>query len=118
MTTLEIAEKLYNFCKVGNFDQAQKDLFADNATSIEKNQTGQWETITGLEALKNKGDAFRADIEEHHGGFLKEPVVYGNNIFMEMGLDATFKGIGRMEMNEMCHYQVANGKIKSETFYY
>ena len=35
-----------------------------------------------------------------------------------MTLDATFKSRGRMQMEEICLYQVKNGKIVREQFFY
>jgi hypothetical protein len=37
---------------------------------------------------------------------------------MEMGMDVTMKGAGRMNMAEMCKYEVKDGKIISEAFFY
>ena len=37
---------------------------------------------------------------------------------MEMGMDVTMKEMGRMNMTEMCRYEVKDGKIISEEFYY
>ena len=79
---------------------------------------GELETATGIDAIKQKGMQFQNSIEEMHGGFTNEPKVYGNQIFMEMGMDVTMKGMGRMNMNEMCQYEVKDGKIVSEQFHY
>jgi hypothetical protein len=57
-------------------------------------------------------------LEEMHGAYTNEPKVFGKYIFMEMGLDATMKGMGRMDMKEMCLYETKDGKIISERFFY
>lgn len=118
MTTQEIATRLYELCKQGQFDTAQNELYADNITSTESNMQGQIETKTGMEAIKEKSKNFQSMVEEVHGGYTNEPKVFGNYIFMEMGMDVTMKGMGRMNMVEMCSYEVNNGKIISERFYY
>jgi hypothetical protein len=118
MTTQEIADRLYELCKNGQFETAQSELFSEHATSTEKDMTGNFQTITGLEAIHEKGVNFRSMIEENHGGFCNEPKVFGNEIFMEMGMDSTMKGQGRITMGEMCQYEVSDGKIISEQFYY
>lgn len=79
---------------------------------------GLLETKTGLEAIREKSKMFQSMVEEMHGGYTNEPKVFGDNIFMEMGMDATMKGMGRMDMKEMCAYEVKDGKIISERFYY
>lgn len=118
MTTQETANRLFELCQQGQFDTAQNELYAADATSTEKNMEGGLETATGLDAIKEKGKKFQSMIEEMHGGFTNEPKVFGNHIFMEMGMDVTMKGMGRMDMKEMCSYEVKDGKIVSERFYY
>jgi hypothetical protein len=118
MTTQEVADRLYELCKVGQFDTAQNELYSTEATSSELDMTGNLEIVTGMEAIKEKGINFQNTVEEHHGGYINEPKVFGNTIFMEMGMDVTMKGQGRMNMAEMCQYEVADGKIKSERFYF
>ena len=83
-----------------------------------KNMQGWLETATGLDAIKKKGKKFQGMIEEIHGGFTNEPKVFGNHVFMEMGMDVTMKSMGRVDMKEMCSYEVKDGKIVSERFYY
>ena len=118
MTTQEIASRLFECCQQGQFDTAQNELFADSATSTESNMQGQRETATGIEAIKEKGKKFQSMVEEMHSGYTNEPTVFGKYIFMEMGMDVTMKGMGRMDMKEMCRYEVKDGKIISEEFYY
>ncbi len=116
--TKDIANRLYELCQQSQFNTAQNELYADNATSTERNMQGTLETVTGLEAIKEKGEKFRNMVEEIHGGYTNEPSVYGNYIFMEMGMDVTMKGMGRMDMKELCSYEIKDDKIISERFYY
>lgn len=118
MTNQEIADKLYQYCKENQYFDAHGELYAENAISTERDMTGEIETIEGIDAIKQKSVNFQNMIEEIHSGYVNEPKVFGNNIFMEMGLDVTMKGQGRMAINEMCHYVVENEKIISERFYY
>jgi len=88
MTTQEVAKRLYERCQQGQFETAQKELYSNDATSTEINMTnGDKETKTGLEAIEVKGQQFQSMIEEMFGGYTNEPTVYGNYIFMEMGMD-------------------------------
>ena len=54
MTTQEIANRLYELCQQGKFDIAQTELFDANATSTEKDMTGNLVTVTGLDAIAVK----------------------------------------------------------------
>lgn len=53
-----------------------------------------------------------------HGGWCSPPVVGGNYFSVAMGMDVTMKGAGRMNMDEICVYEVKNGKIVKEQFFY
>ena len=118
MTNQEIASRLYELCQQGQFETAQKELYANTATSTESNMQGGRDTAAGVEAVKAKGEKFQSLIDERHSAYTNEPKVFGNYIFMEMGIDVTMKGMGRMNMIEMCRYEVKDGKIISEEFYY
>ncbi|MES2777702.1 MAG: SnoaL-like domain-containing protein [Bacteroidota bacterium] len=118
MTTQEIANRLYELGQEGQFGTAQNELYSDDATSTESNMRGERETASGMDAIKEKGKQFQSDVVEMHSAYTNEPVVFGNYIFMEMGIDATMKSMGRMNMKEMCKYEVKDGKIVSEEFFY
>ena len=53
-----------------------------------------------------------------HGGYASETVVAGNHIAFAMGMDATFKGKGRQKINEIVLYEVKDGKIVKEQFFF
>ncbi len=120
MSNQEIAQRLYELCQQGKGDEAYKELFSEDATSTEPNMTkgGEMETVEGMTAIKEKALQFQSMLEEMHGGYTNPPSVFGNHVFIEMGMDATMKGMGRMEMKEMAHYVIADGKIISQEFFY
>jgi ketosteroid isomerase-like protein len=118
MTTSEIANRLYELCQQGQYETAQNELYAPTATSTEPDMSGTLQTAVGLDAIREKGKQFQSMVVEMHGGYTNEPKVFGKHIFMEMGMDVTMKDMDRMDMKEMCHYVVADGKIVSEQFYY
>jgi len=118
MTTQEVANRLYELCQQGQYDTAQNELYHQHAISTESNMQGERETVKGIEAIKAKGQQFQSSIEEMHNGYTNEPKVFGKYIMMEMGMDVTMKGMGRMNMKEMCKYEVNEGKIVSEEFFY
>lgn len=93
-------------------------MYHQDATSTDNNPQGGRTTITGIEGIVEKGKRFQEMIEEVHSANTADPKIFGNYIFMEMGLDVTLKGMGRMNMVEMCKYEVKDGKIISEEFYY
>jgi hypothetical protein len=53
-----------------------------------------------------------------HGGWVSEILVAGNYLTCAMGMEVTMKGVGRINMDEVCVYKVKDGKIISEQFFY
>lgn len=120
LTTQDVANRFYQLAQQGQYDQIQDELFADNAVSIEPPH-GVAEGLPnaeGLAAIRQKGAAFNAMIEEVHGGYCTPPVVAGNHFSVALGMDVTMKGAGRTRMDEIAVYEVKDGKIVKEQFFY
>ena len=118
MTIQEIAARLRELCQQGKYEEAQNELFADNAVSIEPAHSPGLQSVEGLEAIKQKGHAFQSMVEAIHGGYVTEPAIAGNRFAVGAGLDLTMKGQGRVNMEEICLYEVKDGKIVKEQFFY
>ena len=118
MTTKQIAERLVALCRETKWEAAQTELFASDAVSIEPEASPAFEKVTkGLPAIIEKGHKFTAMVETMHALLVSEPVVAGLSFACTMRLDATMRGQGRMDMTELCVYEVKNGKIISEQFH-
>ncbi|HEY6502759.1 MAG TPA: nuclear transport factor 2 family protein [Chitinophagaceae bacterium] len=118
MTTKEVANRLSQLFKEYKWTEAQDELFSRDAVSIEPPHSQGLQTVKGLDNIKKKGEAFNSMVEEMHGGWVGEPIVGGNYIAVGMGMDVTMKGAGRMNMEEICVYEVKDGKIVKEEFFY
>ncbi|WP_298221747.1 nuclear transport factor 2 family protein [Flavobacterium sp.] len=118
MTTQEIATRLFELTSTHQHELAYNELFSEDALNIEPPHAQGMQSVKGLAAIRAKSEGFNAGIEEVHSAYNHEPKVFGPYIFMEMGMDVTMKGMGRMDMREMCKYEVKDGKIISEEFYY
>ena len=118
MTTAEVAAKFNALAKDGKWEQIQEELFADSAVSIEPANSPGLKSVEGLAAIKEKGKMFNEMVEQVHGGFSTDPVVAGNHFSVGMGLDATMKGQSRVKMDEIALYEVKDGKIVKEQFFY
>ena len=118
MTMKEIAERLVSHCRKGAWEAAQRELFADNAVSIEPDATPAFEKETkGLRAIIEKGHKFDAMVETMHSLTVSDPIVASNSFACTMAMDVTMKDQGRMNMTELCVYDVKDGKIISEQFH-
>jgi limonene-1,2-epoxide hydrolase len=118
MTTKEIAEKLIAHCRQAAWEAAQRELYAQDAVSIEPCETPHFAKETrGLEAIFAKGRKFDSLVETMHGLKVSDPVVANSSFACTMSMDVTMKGAGRMQMTELCVYEVKDGKIVSERFH-
>lgn len=120
MTTQDIADRLVALCREGKYDEAYDELFADDAENIEMPAMadGPLGNAKGMAAMKKKSAAWFEGVEQIHGGSVGDPVVSGNWFAVPMSMDITFKGRGRMAMEELCVYQVRDGRIVREQFFY
>jgi 3-dehydroquinate synthetase len=118
MTTGQIANRLAELCRKGQFEEAQKELFAENAISIEPQASQDFPKETkGLRAIFEKGHKFGSMIEQLHSCSTSGPLIAGNAIAFTLTMDVTMKGRGRVKLEEICAYEVKDGKIVSEQFF-
>jgi ketosteroid isomerase-like protein len=118
MTTTNVANRFNELAQTGQWDQIQDELFADNAVSIEPSHSPGLKSAEGIEAIKQKSKQFGEMVEEMHGGYSNAPQVAGTHFAVAMGMDVTMKGMGRMKMDEIAVYEVKDGKIVKEQFFY
>lgn len=118
MDTPQIAARLVELCRKGEFVTAQQELYADDVISIEPYPTPAFEKETkGREANLEKARQFDSMLEATHSIKVSEPLVAGNVIACTLEMDVTMKGQGRSTFNELCVYHVKDGKIISEQFF-
>ena len=121
MNTEQVAKRLVELCREGKGQQLQDELYSNDAVSVEMEgmqAPGMPTVAKGMDAIREKGRQFNAGIEERHGGTVGDPIVMGNWFAVTMTMDATMKGRGRVNMEEICVYQVKDGKIVREQFFY
>ncbi|OCX51871.1 hypothetical protein BEL04_17855 [Mucilaginibacter sp. PPCGB 2223] len=117
MSTQEVANKLVQHCREGKFMEAIEDLYADNIESTEPMVNGG-QAVTGKEAVIAKNNEWYASVEEVHSAQVSDPVVGGNYFSCAMDMDVTYKQHGRTQMSEICVYEVKDGKIVKDMFFY
>ena len=118
MTTQDVANRLHELFNEGKWQQAQDELFANDAESVEPPKSQGMQSVTGLDAIRKKGQQFNDMVEEMQGGYVSDPIVAGNYVAFAMGMDCTYKGMGRQKMDEIAIYEVKDGKIVKEQFFY
>lgn len=118
MATQQIAARLAELVGRGEFDVAQRELFAEDAVSIEEHGSLSFQKETkGLRAIIEKGHKWASLVEQVHSCSVSVPLVAGNAIALKLAMDVTMRGSGRMQLEEICIYEVKDGKIASERFF-
>ncbi len=118
MKTQAIAARLVALCREAQWSVAQQELYAADVVSIEPQETPVFAKETkGLPAILEKGRKFDAMAEKLHAIKVSEPLVAENSFACIMTLDVTMKGQGRMQMSELCVYEVKDGKVVCERFF-
>jgi ketosteroid isomerase-like protein len=118
MSIKEIAKKLKKLCEQGDFEGAQKELFANDAVSIEPMASEAFaKEVHGLDAILKKGKKWEEMVSKTHSLEVSDPIVAGNTFALTMKMDVSMKDGNRMDMTELCVYNVKDGKIISEQFF-
>jgi hypothetical protein len=120
MSTESVAKRLVAMCRHGQFEEAQHELYAKDAVSIEPEAAanGPLGNVKGLDAILEKGKRFQAGVADMHGIEVSDPLIAGNWFSIVLTLDITMKEHGRMTMSEVCVYHVKDDKIVLEQFFY
>ncbi|WP_394888079.1 SnoaL-like domain-containing protein [Mesorhizobium sp. AaZ16] len=117
MTTAALAKDFTELLKQGNDEAAAAKYNADDIVSYEAME-GPMAVCHGKEAIKRKGDWWRAN-HEVHGGSVEGPYVNGDQFAVRFKYDITPKATGeRVVVDEVGVYTVKGGKISEERFFY
>ena len=76
MNTEQVAQRLVELCRRGEYDQAQAELYAEDAVSIEPEglPPEALGNAHGMDAIREKGRKFAESIEAMHGTSCSDPV--------------------------------------------
>ena len=121
MTTKETAARYHELAKQNKWPEILDELCSKDLVNKEPDHVqarGIPITTKGLDAVKVKGNANREMIEAIHSQHCSEPLVAGNFFTVTMGRDITFKGRPRMMLEEVAVFELKEGKIISEQFFY
>lgn len=117
MTKQEIADRLIELCNQGDFETVYKELYSPEIVSIEP-KGAIIETAHGFEGIAEKGKKWRESVQEFHGQKIGTPVFSDDHFAFPWTSEITFKGGQRVTFTEMCVYEVKDGKIVKEQFFY
>ncbi len=118
MTTQEVASRFSELAKQEEWFKIQDELFAENVKSIDPPDSPYFGYAEGKANVREKGMNWAKRITAAHHRYTTEPVVAGNHFAVGREVDITVDGIGRIQLNEIMLYEVKDGKIVSEQFFY
>jgi hypothetical protein len=119
--TQTIASRYHELALQSKWTEIQDELHDENVVCQEPAHAaarGVQVITQGKEAVKAKAAANRAMIETIHEQFCSEPLVAGDFFTLVLRRDLTFKNRPRLQTEEVGVFQVRDGKIISEQFFY
>jgi len=119
-STTAVAEELVALCRAGRNLDAVNSLYSKDIVSVESMGNEQMpQTMKGLDAIRQKGEWWRAN-NEVHSARVDGPFVGEDDKFaVYYNYDITSKQQNRrVTMEEMALYTVKDGKIAHEQFFY
>lgn len=117
-TIHEVAARFNELAQQEKWFQIQDELFADDVRSIEPSHSPWFKNAEGKTAIRKKGEDWIKRIEAVHSTHTTEPVVGGHHFAVGREADITVQGLGRIQINQVMLYEVKDGKIISEQFFY
>lgn len=118
ITTQEVASRFNELAQQEKWFEIQDEFFADNVKSIEPPHAKFLPNAEGKAAVRKKGEEWVKRIEARHSTHTTEPIVSDNHFAVGRQTDITVKGIGRIQVSQIMLYEVKNGQIVLEQFFY
>ena len=118
MTTGEVAARFNELAQQEKWFEIQDEFFADNVRSIDPPNSPYFGYAEGKSSVRKKGEDFVKRIEAVHRAYTTEPIVSVNHFAVGREKDITVQGFGRIQINQIMLYEVKDGQIVSEQFFY
>ena len=117
MNTEEVAQKLVEYCRKGEWMQAVNDLYAKDIVSIEPREMENMPAeMRGIDQVRGKTEWWEKSMEVHSAK-TTGPFVARDTFVVQFDVDVTDKASKkRMQMSEVGIYTVKDGKVAREEF--
>jgi hypothetical protein len=117
-TTQEVAARFNELARQEKWFEIQDEFFSDNVRSIDPPNSPYFGYAEGKAPVRKKGEEFGKRIEAVHRTYTTEPVVGGDHFAVGREVDITVQGLGRIQINQVMLYEVKDGQIVLEQFFY
>ena len=118
ITTQQVADRFNELAQQEKWFEIQEELFDDDVRSIDPEGSPYMKNARGKAAVREKGMNFVSKITDVHHRFTTPPVLAGNHFAVGREVDITHSDFGRIQLNEIMLYEVRDGKIVLEQFFY
>jgi hypothetical protein len=118
MTAQEVAARFNELAQQGKWFEIQDELFADNVRSIDPDNSPYFGYAEGKGPVRKKGMDWVAKVKEAHEISLTQPIIAGNHFAVGYSFDITTEDFGRIKIEEIMLYEVKDGRIVLEQFFY
>ena len=118
MTTQEVAARFNELAQQEKWFEIQEELFAEHVKSIDPINSPYMGYAEGKANVLKKGEDFVQKIQDFHGASTTAPIVAGNHFAVGREMEITIEGFGRIQLNEVMLYEVKDGEIVLEQFFY
>ncbi|PWT94975.1 MAG: hypothetical protein C5B52_18825 [Bacteroidetes bacterium] len=118
LTTQEVADRFNELAQQEKWRDIQNEFFAENVRSIEPPNSPYFPNAEGFAAVSNKAVDFVSRIQQVHSLHTSEPIVAGNHFAVVRVKDLTVEPHGRVLINQIMLYEVKDGQIVLEQFFY
>ena len=117
MNTEEVANKLVELCRKGEFRQAMESLYAKDIVSVEAHEMENMPAeMRGIDQVRGKTDWWEKNMEVHSAK-IGGPFVARDTFVVQFDIDVTDKeSKKRMQLSEVGIYTVKDGKVAREEF--
>jgi hypothetical protein len=114
MKIQQIASEVVKLIREGNNKQAKDLFYADNIISIE----GNGDKLEGIDAIHQKSIDWAAQVLEVHSASVSDPLIAADHFALNIKMDISYKNGDRGVMNEIAVYEVKDGKIVFEQYFF
>ncbi len=118
MTTAEVAARFNELAQQEKWFEIQDEFFSDDVKSIDPPHSPYMGYAEGKANVRRKGEDFVKTITDFHGATTSAPVVAANHFVVHRQMEITTSDFGRIQMDELMLYEVKNGQIVLEQFFY
>lgn len=117
-TTHEVALRFNELAKQEKWFEIQDELFDEHVKSIEPADSPWLKNAEGKAAVRKKAEDWVKKITGAHHRRTTEPIISGDHFAVGREVDIDVNGIGRIQINQIMLYEVKNGRIIAEQFFY